>query len=868
MKAAFCISLAVLAAAGSAQSRDEVFGNIRIQALSDTVIRIEQKGRGGWEDRSTFHIQRKKWRGSAYFADREDDDDFEMFTENWELKLDKRSPNLNDIEIRDRKTKTLLWKWDGSLPNSVWLPSPGDKPKVWWFADAPRIVPPKWGLTPSPNPNDPTSGWDIGNNAPDIYIFLPSGNYRQLRKDFLELTGRNEMPPLYLLGYIHSRYHPYSEQSALGLIDEYRKRKFPLDVFVIDTDWRIGASHGYDSNVKLFPDMARFLAAAHKKNVRTMFNDHPEPQAPTALDPKELAYRSEGLTRWLKAGLDVWWYDRNWAVGLREPLPNLRKEVWGMMLYRDITQAAKPNLRPAMMANVDGIDNGYRNRPPNIAAHRFPIQWTGDQGPSFDFLRKGVENAVHAGVHTTFAYMSEDLGGHTGHPSPELFVRFMQYGALSPVMRLHYTARLPDREPWAWGSEIEQMCRDYTLLRYRLLPLFYASARENYETGEPILRRCDLDYPQHAEAKRDDQYLLGKGILVAPVVDGMAQKPVPLEWFRTSDGGSGIFGEFFDNPRLEGTPRVSDVERAIDFVWGTRARASTLPADNFSARFTTKVGPIPGDKPIKLGLIADDGVRMWIDGKLVIDKWVPQDSVLTFSPQHLQPGKTYDIKIEYMELSGNATCRLVYADAIQNPVSKRDVWIPPGQWQNVWTGQVIKGPTKTAASATLAQMPIFVKSGTIIPLAPQMDYVGQKPWSAVTLDIYPGASATQLIYEDDTTTNAYKNGGMRKTPIAVSTKGKDVVVNIGKTTGDYNGASKLRAWEVRLNLVPGWTPGKQVSSVTIDGKAVKGWKVTKQDPKSRMPFALAGSSRSADVLVLSIPSADVAKAHTVTVRFK
>lgn len=861
--------LAALAvtASGAAQSRDEIVGNVRIQVLSDSVIRIEQKGPKGWENRPTFHIDRKQWRGAAYWAEREEEDELELFTDVWKLKTPKHDAELKDIEIFDRKTGKLLWEWDGKLPNSVWLPSPSSKPKVWWFADAPRIVPPKWGLTPAPNASDPTSGWDIGNSAPDIYVFLPNGNYKQLRQDFIELTGRAEMPPIYLFGFIHSRYHPYSDKSALELIDKYRQRQFPLDVFVIDTDWRIGASHGYASNTKLFPDMKGFLQDAHQKNVRTMFNDHPEPQAPTAVDPKELQYRSQGLTQWLKAGLDVWWYDRNWSVGLREPLPNLRKEVWGMMLYRDITQAAKPGLRPAIMANVDGIDNGYRNRPPNIAAHRYPIQWTGDQGPSFQYLRFGVENAVYSGVHTTFAYMSEDLGGHTGHPSPELFTRFFQYGALSPTMRLHYTAGLPEREPWAWGTEIEQICRDYAQMRYRLLPLFYAGARENYEIGEPILRRCDLDYPGFKEAERNDQYLLGKGILVAPIVDGAGQKSVPGSWLKTEAGEPGFSATYFNNRTLEGPPALQRTEKNVDFIWSTGSPSSEVQTENFSARFSGKVGPIPGSKPIKLGVVADDGVRLWINGKLVVDKWVPQDSVLTFAPTILQPGETYDVRVEYMEIGGNATCKLVYTDAYQDPVSKREAWIPPGQWMNAWNGQVIKGPTKITAQATFSQIPLFLKAGTIVPLVPVLNYFKTQSWADVTLDVYPMTTGrtSQLLYQDDQMTNAYKQGSFQKTLIDMQAKGKSLELNIRPTS--QSKTAYERNWNIRLNLVPGWTPGKSVRRITVDGKSVTGWKIYKQDNKVRMPLMADNASRASDVLMFSLKKTRSNKATRVIVSF-
>ena len=170
-----------------------------------------------------------------------------------------------------------------------------------------------------------------------------------------------------------------------------------------------------------------------------------------------------------------------------------------MQVYHDSTLVVHPNRRPMIMANVDGIDNGKRNQPPDMAVHRFPIQWTGDIGPSFEFLRRAVENAVHAGVASAFAYESDDLGGHTSDPSPEGYIRWIEYGALSPIYRPHCTRNLK-RMPWAFGDDAEKIVRDYVQMRYRLLPLLYASAHENYETGEPILRRLDLDYPDQKDA--------------------------------------------------------------------------------------------------------------------------------------------------------------------------------------------------------------------------------------------------------------------------------------------------------------------------------------------------------------------------------
>ena len=193
-----------------------------------------------------------------------------------------------------------------------------------------------------------------------------------------------------------------------------------------------------------------------------MFNDHPEPLNTnvTGLDAKELNFRFNGLSGLLNDGLDIWWYDRNWWVALVPPAPILRKEVWGMRLYHDTTARVRPEQRPLIMANVDGIDNGLRNRPMDVAAHRFPFQWTGDIGPGWEFLRRGVENAVYSGVQSLFPYVSDDLGGHTANPTPEQYIRWIEYGALSPVYRPHCTHNLK-RMPWAFGPEAETVARRF-----------------------------------------------------------------------------------------------------------------------------------------------------------------------------------------------------------------------------------------------------------------------------------------------------------------------------------------------------------------------------------------------------------------------
>ena len=852
-----------------AQDNDVVAGRVRVELLSDSLVRLELKGPEGFEDRPTFHVLDRKWPGVNYKLNT-NGNVIEIQTANYSVDVPENASSLNGVKVVAADGSTL-YQYDGVLSNSVWLPAPSDQPRVWTFADTPRIVPPRWGLTPAPagNKDRPqTSGWDVDNDAPDVYVFVPGGNYFQLRADFLRLTGPSEMPPLFVFGAFDSRWHDYSEATALQQVGDYRAHQIPLDVLVVDTGWRVGASIGYQPNAKLFPNMARFLSEAHDKHVHVMFNDHPEPQAPTALDPKELNYRFDGLTGLLDDGLDIWWFDRNWMVALKTPAPNLRKEVWGMRLYHDITLRDRPDSRPVIMANVDGIDNGIRNRPMDVASHRFSIQWTGDIRPDYDYLRYGVENAVHAGVCSLFPYMSEDLGGHVADPTPEGYIRWIEYGALAPVYRPHCTYN-HERMPWAFGPEAEAVARRFLDMRYRLLPVFYAAAHENYETGEPLLRRLDLYYPQYPEAARDDEYLLGKNILAAPVLEGL-QQPVPRAWLRTPDGKHGLQAEYFANDSLSGAPAVTRVDKNINFVWSGKSPAAQIPQEHFSARWTGTI-EVPENitNQVVLSTVEDDGVRVWIDGKPVIDAWGPQDSTESKASMALTGGVPHQLRIEYQQLTGNALLKFI-ANIQGNASTARAVWIPPGNWINAWNGETITGPLMVTNMMPLEQDPIFIRSGAVLPLAPQMQYTSAQPWNPITLDIYPTTeSAWATLYEDDTLTVAYKKGQFRNTMISASSDDatKTVNVQIGAAVGHFRGALGKRAWTVRIHLPSSWPQGLTPGQVTINGRKSNIPVHRLARAQSAMPFGDSIGAPDGDVYEITVPSTKVSRPIRVTVRF-
>ena len=492
-------------------------GNLRIQPLGPHLVRIEVRGPKGFEDRETFTIQDR--RGAPVAARREAAEGAtRVATATYRVVVPAGAAGLEGVRI-ETAAGAPLCVLSNALLARKFLPAPSALPAVWVLGDAPRVAPPAWGARPPPpGVEDPHSGWDLANDAPDAYVFFPAAaGYAGFREDFLRLTGAVPLVPLFALGLWYSRYHPYSEAEALAVIDRFRQAGMPLDLFTLDTDWRVGASCGYEINADLFPDMGRFIREAHARGARVMLNDHPEPRGRSALDPEELRFRQRGLASLLERGADVWWFDRNWHTHLQAPAPGLEKEVWGMRLYHDLTRDFRPERRPLILANADGIDNGRLDAPAHPAAHRYPAWWTGDTVAEWRYLRMGVANAVESGLHALTPYVHEDLGGHHGQPGAELFVRFMQFGAFSPVARIHCTTKV-HRHPWEYGAEVERIVGDHFRLRRRLLPTLYAAAHEAHRTGTPLLRRCDLEWPEHPEAADSTQYLLGDDLLVAPIL--------------------------------------------------------------------------------------------------------------------------------------------------------------------------------------------------------------------------------------------------------------------------------------------------------------------------------------------------------------
>jgi alpha-glucosidase len=154
-----------------------------------------------------------------------------------------------------------------------------------------------------------------------------------------------------------------------------------------------------------------------------------------------------------------------------------------------------------------------------VSQARYAWNWTGDVRTSWESLRMTVPLILGTSL-SGQPYNGPDIGGFSGTPSAELYLRWFQMAAFLPFFRTHSSKHTDSREPWSFGEPYTNIIREYLQLRYRLLPYLYTLAWEASQTGHPLVRPLFWIYPREPELWQiEDQFLLGDAILVAPILE-------------------------------------------------------------------------------------------------------------------------------------------------------------------------------------------------------------------------------------------------------------------------------------------------------------------------------------------------------------
>jgi alpha-glucosidase (family GH31 glycosyl hydrolase) len=413
----------------------------------------------------------------------------------------------------------------------------------------------------------------------DIF-FVASRHPATIMAEYARLTGYAEMPPLWSFGYQQSHRTLASREEVLAEAKTFREKKLPCDALIYlgtgfcPSGWNT-ENGSFVWNSRVFSHPKEMLDELHKDNFRVALHAVilSDRLRGTVRDACELPRFDEELAscHWdahrkdFALGVDGWWPDEGDPLDIPSRLVRNR-------MYWEGPQLDRPNERPYALHR-----NGY------AGMQRYgSFLWSGDVYSTWETLKVHIPIAINTAL-TGIPYWGTDIGGFvpTKEFTAELYLRWFQFGAFCPLFRCHGRAwKL--RLPWGWNTgdagpaeinnyngavipdasqlhneQVEIICRKYLELRYRMLPYLYSAVHECATTGMPIMRALWLEYPDDPKAVTcGDEYLWGKDVLVAPVVEkGAESRKVYLP--------AGGWCDFWTQERVEGGREIS---RKVDLA--------------------------------------------------------------------------------------------------------------------------------------------------------------------------------------------------------------------------------------------------------------------------------------------------------------
>jgi len=397
-----------------------------------------------------------------------------------------------------------------------------------------------------------TLGFAVEDGVMDYFIIY-GPTPAEVVRGYCTLTGFAPTPPIWSFGLWMSRNSYASWDVVHEVADGVRARGIPADVLHLDTYW-FNEDFNCDLrfNEERFAEPERHFRALKEQDFRIslwLYNFVP-PRANNAnyvegAEKGYFAHSADGTPWRLPEGTVGSWTD-DAVIDFSNPEASAWFTGQIKALIAKGAAAIKTDFgegipEDAIYQNIDGrrFHNLYSlvynaavaqaihevtgehivwARSGTAGSQRYPIHWGGDSQCNWSGLTGTLRAALSIGL-SGFPFFSHDIGGFIGRPTPELYIRWAQYGLFSSHSRCHGCGLDNSREPWSFGEEANRIFTDYARLRYRLLPYIYDQARKATVTAKPLVRALLFDYPADRNVWHiDDQYLFGDAFLIAPVL--------------------------------------------------------------------------------------------------------------------------------------------------------------------------------------------------------------------------------------------------------------------------------------------------------------------------------------------------------------
>ena len=427
----------------------------------------------------------------------------------------------------------------------------------------------------------------------DVYVFMYDKDFKEALIDYFKITGFPELLPRYALGNWWSRDLEYSNDDVFDVLKNFEKKRIPLSVFVLDKKWHINEykdvknlKTGFTFNPNLFPNPQETINLLHEKNIRVGLNVNPfegfypidslyekaaeflgitnsniitfDPLNPKLLD----VYFKIYLHPLESLGVDFFWNDYKDETSV--------SKMWAMVHYMYHDSDRNSEKRGLVLS-----------RGSIVAPHRYPVIYGGPIEITWDDLAKEVFTYINAS-NMGISWLSLDVGGtHGGIEESELYIRQVQLGCFSPILRFNSEGgHFYKKEPWAWEAKTTNIAADYLRLRHRLIPYLYTEAYNYSRVGIPIIQPFYYNYPWcYDDELYKNQFYFGSQLLVCPILtkkDTIMNRTIHR--FYMPDG---IWYDFFTGKKFPGGRKYVSFFREEDYPVFATAGA-IIPLSNKS----------------------------------------------------------------------------------------------------------------------------------------------------------------------------------------------------------------------------------------------------------------------------------------------